>query len=107
MVFTARAVGARVVALHSSAVGAAGAALATRWPHLFQLLQLLGRQDLLQFHPHFRLKVGHLLLLVGGQVQPLLRVRGQQVEPAAAAFVSGRTLFVGNLIGVLRLEEAG
>ena len=32
-----------------------------RWPHLFELLELLGREDLLEFRLDLGLQVGHLL----------------------------------------------
>ena len=51
-------------------------------PHLLQLLELLRRQDLLELRLHLSLQGRQLLLLVGGQVQVLLRHRGQQVKPA-------------------------
>ena len=60
----------------------AGAALARRWPHLVQLLQLLGREDLFELRLYIGFQRRHLLLLIGGQVQVLLCPRGQQVKPA-------------------------
>ena len=60
----------------------ARAAWAPGWPHLFQLLQLLRRQDLLKLRLHLGFQRRHLLLLVVGQVQLLLRAWGEQVEPA-------------------------
>ena len=80
-----------------TAAGAAGAALAARttlttraawapgWPHLLQLLELLGRQYLLKLRLHLSLQRRHLLLLVVGQVELLLSAWGEQVEPAGSA----------------------
>ena len=76
-------------------------------PHLFQLLQLLGGQDLLEFRLGFGLQVRHLFLLVGREVQLLLGEGGHQPEPtrhataltiAGAAFITGPKLLAGALI---------
>ena len=107
---TTRTSTASLTALTALSAGPAGAALALRWPHLLQLLQLLGRQDLLDLRLHLSLQRRHLLLLIGGQVQLLLRARGHQAKPAlparttgntGAAFATWRRLCVGALISVL------
>jgi hypothetical protein len=102
---------------------ATGPALASRRPHLLQLLHLRGRQDFLKLCLHFGLQGRHLLLLVGGQLQLLLCAWRQQVKPAAlaarpaalSARTTGaaggasawrRTLPVRLLIGILRCDEA-
>jgi hypothetical protein len=76
-------------------------------PHLFQLLQLLGRQDLLEFRLRFGLQVRHLFLLLCREVQLLLDEGWHQPEPArhataltiaGAAFITGTKLLTGTLI---------
>jgi hypothetical protein len=76
-------------------------------PQLFQLLQLLGRQDLLEFRLRFGLQVRHLFLLLCGEVQLLLDEGWHQPEPArhataltiaGAAFITGTKLLTGTLI---------
>ena len=74
-----------------TAIGAAHAAGAPGRPHLLQLLQLLGRQDLLELGLRLGLQGRQLLLLVGGQVQLLLRARRQRVKPAPSARTTGTT----------------
>ena len=87
---------------------AARATWTLRGPHLLQLLQLLGRQDLLDLCLHLRLQVRHLLLLVCGQVQLLQCTRGQHVESTLpwSTFATLRTLPRGGWTGILCSEEA-
>ena len=66
-------------------------ALGRRWPHLLQLLKLLGRQDLLDLSLHLDLQGRQLLLLVARQVKLLLCARGEEVKPAASTRAAGTT----------------
>jgi hypothetical protein len=65
-------------------------------PHVLQLLELLGCEDLLKLRSHVRLHGIHLLLLVSGQVEPLARAGRQDVNPVAAG--SGLRLRRGRLL---------
>jgi hypothetical protein len=67
------------------------APLTYRRPHLLQLLELLGRQDLLHLRLYLSLQSRHLLLLVVSQVELLHGPRRQQVQPALSARTTGTT----------------
>ena len=69
----------------------AGAALALRRPHLLQLFELLGRENLLDLRLNLGFQGRHLFLLIVGQVQLLLRARRQDVKTARAAWSASRT----------------
>lgn len=90
MLRTVLAAGAALTTGPALAFGTAGAATtraagSPRWPHLLQLVELLGRQDLLELRLDLSLEGRDLLLLIGGQVQSLLCAGGQQVKPALPA----------------------
>ena len=115
LVFAAARAALAIRATLTAGTAATRAAHAPGWAHLFQLLELLGRQDLLQLRLHLSLQGRHLLLLIVGQVQLFLCARRQQVKPARStpttwtsgtAFAARRTLPLWRLITVLRCQEA-
>lgn len=53
--------------------------------HLLQQLQLLRCQNFIDSYLHMGFQFRKFLFLDGGKVQLLLRVGGQQVEPAGSA----------------------
>jgi hypothetical protein len=87
------------------------AALAARRMHLLQLRELLGRQDLFQLGFHIRFQIRELLLLVVGEVQPLIGSGREDMHPAARSagtvFAGRRLLPVRRGRGILGQEQAG
>ena len=74
---TVFAVGSALTIRTTLTAGTTGPAWAPRRPHLLQLLELLGRENLLDLRLHLSLQGRHLRLLIGGQVQLLLGPWGQ------------------------------